>query len=89
MALHQRGYDLIKLFPAGPLGGPAALRALAAPLPEIEFCPTGGVGPDNLTDYLACTNVPCVGGSWIAPAELLAAEDWTEIEARARSAAGP
>jgi len=88
MALHERGYDLIKLFPAGPLGGPAALRALAAPLPEIEFCPTGGVGPDNLADYLACPNVACVGGSWIAPPDLLAAEDWVEIEARARRAAG-
>jgi len=86
MALHERGYDLVKLFPAGPLGGPAALRALAAPLPEIEFCPTGGVGPDNLIDYLACPNVACVGGSWIAPPELMAAEDWAEIEARARRA---
>lgn len=88
MALHERGYDLIKLFPAGPLGGPATLRALAAPLPEIAFCPTGGVGPDNLADYLSCPNVACVGGSWIAPPDLLAAEDWVEIEARARRAAG-
>ncbi len=87
MALKERGYDLIKLFPAGPLGGPAILRALAAPLPEIEFCPTGGVGPDNLADYLACPNVACVGGSWLAPSELLAAEDWAGIEARARAAA--
>jgi 2-dehydro-3-deoxyphosphogluconate aldolase/(4S)-4-hydroxy-2-oxoglutarate aldolase len=87
MALHERGYDLIKLFPAGPLGGTATLRALAAPLPDIEYCPTGGVGPDNLADYLACPNVACVGGSWIAPPELLAAEDWVEIEARARRAA--
>ena len=87
MALFERGYDLIKLFPAGPLGGPAALRALAAPLPEIEFCPTGGVNQDNLADYLACPNVACVGGSWIAPPDLLAAEDWTGIEARARAAA--
>ncbi len=86
MALHERGYDLIKLFPAGPLGGVAFLKALAAPLPEIEFCPTGGVGPDNLADYLTCPNVACVGGSWIAPTELLAAGDWAEIEARARAA---
>ncbi len=87
MALHERGYDLVKLFPAGPLGGPATLRALAAPLPEIEFCPTGGIAPDNLADYLACPNVACVGGSWIAPPDLIAAADWTEIEARARAAA--
>ncbi len=87
MALFERGYDLIKLFPAGPLGGPAILRALAAPLPEIEFCPTGGIGPDNLADYLACPNVACVGGSWLAPPGLLAAGDWAEIEARARRAA--
>ncbi len=87
MALFARGYDLIKWFPAGPLGGPAALRALAAPLPEIEFCPTGGIGPDTLADYLACPNVACIGGSWLAPPGLLAAEDWTEIEARARASA--
>ena len=87
MALFGSGYDLIKLFPAAPLGGPATLRALAGPLPEIEFCPTGGIGPDNLADYLACPNVACVGGSWFAPPELLAAGDWTEIEARARCAA--
>ena len=87
MALFERGYDLVKLFPAGPLGGIATLRALAAPLPEIAFCPTGGIGPDNLADYLACPNVACVGGSWLAPPDLLAAEDWAEIEARARDAA--
>ena len=87
MVLFARGYDLIKWFPAGPLGGPAALRALAAPLPEIAFCPTGGVDPDNLADYLACPNVACIGGSWLAPPALLAAEDWTGIEARARAAA--
>lgn len=87
MALFARGYDLVKWFPAGPLGGTATLRALAAPLPEIAFCPTGGVGPDNLADYLACPNVACVGGSWLAPAELVAAADWAEIEARARAAA--
>ncbi len=87
MALHERGYDLIKLFPAGPLGGTALLKALAAPLPEIAFCPTGGIAPDNLADYLACPNVACVGGSWLAPPDLVAAEDWAEIEARARAAA--
>jgi 2-dehydro-3-deoxyphosphogluconate aldolase/(4S)-4-hydroxy-2-oxoglutarate aldolase len=87
MALFERGYDLIKLFPAGPLGGTTLLKALAAPLPEIAFCPTGGIGPDNLADYLACPNVACVGGSWLAPPDLLAAGDWTEIEARARRAA--
>lgn len=87
MALFERGYDLVKLFPAGPLGGTALLKALAAPLPEIAFCPTGGIGPDNLADFLACPNVACVGGSWLAPPDLLAAGDWTEIEARARAAA--
>ena len=87
MALFERGYDLVKLFPAGPLGGTATLRALAAPLPEIEFCPTGGIGPDTLAHYLACPNVACIGGSWLAPPALLAVEDWAEIEARARAAA--
>ncbi len=87
MALHERGYDLVKLFPAEPLGGTAFLKALAAPLPEIEFCPTGGIAPDNLADYLACPNVACVGGSWIAPTALLAEGNWAEIEARAGRAA--
>lgn len=87
LALFERGYDLVKLFPAGPLGGTDLLKALAAPLPEIAFCPTGGIGPDNLAAYLACPNVACIGGSWLAPPELLAAGDWAEIEARARRAA--
>ena len=87
MALFERGYDLVKLFPAGPVGGIGLLRSLAAPLPEIAFCPTGGIGPDNLADYLACPNVACVGGSWLAPPDLLAAENWAEIEARAQDAA--
>ena len=87
MALFERGYDLVKLFPAGPLGGTALLKSLAAPLPEIEFCPFGGIGPDNLADYLGCPNVACVGGSWLSPPNLVAAEDWAEIEACARAAA--
>ena len=67
MALHERGFDLIKLFPAGPLGGMAFLKALAAPLPEIEFCPTGGIGPDTPPDYLACPHSACRGRSGPPP----------------------
>jgi 2-dehydro-3-deoxyphosphogluconate aldolase/(4S)-4-hydroxy-2-oxoglutarate aldolase len=87
MGLAGRGYSLLKLFPAEALGGVATLRALAAPLPDLAFCPSGGVSQANLADYLACPNVACVGGSWIAPPELLAAADWAGIEARARAAA--
>ncbi len=87
MALAGRGYSLFKLFPAEALGGVATLRALAGPLPELAFCPSGGIGQANLSAYLACPNVACVGGSWIAPPELLEAGDWAEIEARARAAA--
>jgi len=64
----EAGVDLVKLFPAGQLGGPAGLRALAAPFPEVRFVPTGGVGPGNLADYLGLGPVAAVGGSWmVAP----------------------
>jgi len=87
MRLLERGYTMQKFFPAEIAGGAAALRALASPLPQIGFCPTGGIGPANAADYLALPNVVCVGGSWVAPAELIAAGDWDGIEALARTAA--
>ena len=88
MRLLARGYDMLKFFPAEASGGAAALKALAGPLPQISFCPTGGVSPGNAGAYLALSTVPCVGGSWIAPADLVAAGDWGAIEAKAREAAG-
>jgi 2-dehydro-3-deoxyphosphogluconate aldolase / (4S)-4-hydroxy-2-oxoglutarate aldolase len=87
MRLLERGYTTQKFFPAEVAGGVAALRALAAPLPQIGFCPTGGIGPANAADYLALPNVTCIGGSWVAPAELMARGDWDGITALARTAA--
>lgn len=88
MRLLARGYDMLKFFPAEASGGAAALKALGGPLPQVSFCPTGGVSPGNAGEYLKLSTVPCVGGSWIAPADLVAAGDWGAIEAKAREAAG-
>ncbi len=88
MTLCERGYEILKFFPAGPAGGVAYLKSLAAPLPGIRFCPTGGVSLQNAPDYLTLGNVICVGGSWVAPQEAIAAGDWQRIEQLARQAAG-
>lgn len=87
MALLERGYDFMKFFPAEASGGAPALKALAGPLPQIGFCPTGGVSLANAPSYLSLSNVLCAGGSWVAPADLVAARDWAGIEALAREAA--
>lgn len=86
MALLARGYDMLKFFPAESVGGAAALKALGAPLPQISFCPTGGVSVANAPEYLALPTVPCVGGSWVAPKALVAAGDWAAIRALAAAA---
>ena len=86
MVLLERGYTVQKFFPAESAGGAAALKALGAPIPQVRFCPTGGVGPKNVGDYLALRNVLCVGGSWVAPPAAVAAQDWAAIEALARAA---
>jgi 2-dehydro-3-deoxyphosphogluconate aldolase / (4S)-4-hydroxy-2-oxoglutarate aldolase len=86
MAALARGFDVVKFFPAGPAGGIAALRALAGPFPQVRFCPTGGVGADNFTDWLALPNVVSVGGSWLAPSSEIRAGDWAAITARAHAA---
>jgi len=91
MALLARGYDMLKFFPAEAAGGVRTLKALGGPLPQVSFCPTGGVSAGNAPDYLALSNVPCVGGSWVAPSGLVDAGDWTAIRglaARARRLAG-
>jgi 2-dehydro-3-deoxyphosphogluconate aldolase/(4S)-4-hydroxy-2-oxoglutarate aldolase len=88
MAAFEAGHDLLKLFPAEAVGGVGLLRALAAPLPQIRFCPTGGITADLATAYLALANVICVGGSWLTPPALVAAGDWSAIERLARKAAG-
>ena len=87
LALFERGHRLQKFFPAEPAGGVDYLRALGGPLPAIQFCPTGGVSPTNAAAYLALPNVICVGGSWLAPPNLVRAADWTAITALARKAA--
>ena len=87
MALMDRGYTMQKFFPAEAVGGAASLKALAAPLPQIRFCPTGGITASNAPDYLALPNVACVGGSWVAPKRALADQDWAEITRLARAAA--
>lgn len=79
LALLERGYSLQKLFPASVSGGVPYLKALGAPLPEVSFMPTGGIGPNNAPDYLALANVACIGGSWIAPQAALANRDFAAI----------
>ena len=86
MALLERGYRVQKFFPAEASGGAAALKAIGAPIPQIRFCPTGGVSLANAPDYLALANTICVGGSWVAPKGLVQAADWAGIEALAREA---
>ena len=82
----DHGFSELKFFPAGPAGGPPYLAAVAGPLPEVRFCPTGGVTAENMSDYLALPNVPSVGGSWLTPARLLAAQDWAGIQELAEDA---
>lgn len=87
MKLLQLGITAMKFFPAEAAGGIPMLKSFAGPLPQVSFCPTGGVNPKNAPDYLALKNVACVGGSWMAPAELVDAGDWDEIRRRAAEAA--
>ncbi|NOX72665.1 MAG: bifunctional 4-hydroxy-2-oxoglutarate aldolase/2-dehydro-3-deoxy-phosphogluconate aldolase [Alphaproteobacteria bacterium] len=86
MRLLARGYDMLKFFPAEASGGAPALKAIGAPLPQITFCPTGGVKSENAESYLSLPNVLCAGGSWVAPSALVKAENWNEIEALAKAA---
>ncbi|MER6752469.1 bifunctional 4-hydroxy-2-oxoglutarate aldolase/2-dehydro-3-deoxy-phosphogluconate aldolase [Streptomyces fungicidicus] len=88
VALLERGVREMKFFPAQAAGGTAYLKSLAGPLPQARFCPTGGIGPDSAPDYLALPNVGCVGGSWMLPADAVAAGDWDRVERLAREAAG-
>ncbi|MEU9559978.1 bifunctional 4-hydroxy-2-oxoglutarate aldolase/2-dehydro-3-deoxy-phosphogluconate aldolase [Streptomyces fumanus] len=88
VALLERGVREMKFFPAEAAGGTAYLKALAAPLPQARFCPTGGIGADSAPEYLALPNVGCVGGTWMLPKDALAGRDWARVEALARAAAG-
>jgi 2-dehydro-3-deoxyphosphogluconate aldolase/(4S)-4-hydroxy-2-oxoglutarate aldolase len=87
MRLLERGYTVQKFFPAEAAGGASALKSIGAPIPQVRFCPTGGVNLKNARDYLGLANTLCVGGSWVAPNDLVSAGDWDAIEALAREAA--
>jgi 2-dehydro-3-deoxyphosphogluconate aldolase/(4S)-4-hydroxy-2-oxoglutarate aldolase len=87
MVLAEQGFGLMKFFPADVAGGLAWLKAVAAPLAGLRFCPTGGIGADTAQTYLSLANVACVGGSWVAPRDAVAAGDWTRIERLAAAAA--
>jgi 2-dehydro-3-deoxyphosphogluconate aldolase / (4S)-4-hydroxy-2-oxoglutarate aldolase len=79
MRMLERGYEVCKFFPAEANGGAAALKSFAGPLPQVSFCPTGGVTAKNASDYLKLPNVLCVGGSWVAEASLLREGRWDEV----------
>jgi len=87
MRLLEKGITAMKFFPAEAAGGIPMLKSFGGPLPQVTFCPTGGVNPKNAPEYLALSNVACVGGSWMAPADLVDAGDWAEITRRAKEAA--
>jgi len=86
MALRELGFRALKLFPAEAVGGARLLSSLAAPLPDLRFCPTGGIDLAKAPDYLKLPNVPCVGGSWMLPKAAIAAGDYFAVEALAREA---
>lgn len=86
LRLREHGQRAAKFFPAEASGGTAYLRAVAGPVPDMHFCPTGGIGPDNAAEYLALPTVGCVGGSWLTPPAAVRSGDWAEIERLAAQA---
>lgn len=88
MALRDKGYRTLKFFPAEQAGGAAYLKSLSSPLAGMQFCPTGGISMKNAKDYLTLPNVVCIGGSWVAPVDMVASGDWAGITALAAEAAG-
>ena len=82
----ELGYTEFKFYPAGVAGGVPMLKTIGGPFPQITFCPTGGISPDNYNEYLALRNVACVGSSWICPSELIEQEDWDGITVLAQQA---
>lgn len=88
MKANDAGYDHLKFFPAEAAGGVKALKSIAGPFPSTVFCPTGGIGPNNYKEYLALPNVQCVGGSWLAPVDVIEEKKWhiiSELAAKAIS----
>ncbi|GLZ34235.1 2-dehydro-3-deoxy-phosphogluconate aldolase [Lentzea sp. NBRC 105346] len=87
MRLAERGLTALKFFPAEAAGGVDYLKSIGGPIPHVRFCPTGGITPETAPNYLKLPNVGCVGGSWLAPKDALAAGDWARIETLAKAAA--
>ena len=79
MRAHEHGFKALKLFPAQQAGGIGMLKAMHGPLPEMKFCPTGGIGAENFIDFLKLPNVACVGGSWVCPSSAVQGQDWDQI----------
>lgn len=86
MAAREAGFRQLKLFPAVPAGGVGMLNAIAGPLPDVTFCPTGGISQETAPQFLACKNVACVGGSWLTPKDAMNAGDWERITSLAHAA---
>ena len=86
MKANDAGYDHLKFFPAEAAGGVKALKSIGGPFPNIAFCPTGGIGPDNYKEYLALPNVRCVGGSWVAPTDAIENKQWHILTELAKKA---
>ncbi len=87
MSLMEHGFDVVKFFPAAAAGGLDLVRSLISPLPQLRICPTGGISATTAANWLALSNIPCVGGSWIAPAQLIDSGDWQSIRRNAEIAA--
>jgi 2-dehydro-3-deoxyphosphogluconate aldolase/(4S)-4-hydroxy-2-oxoglutarate aldolase len=87
LSAREAGYRQLKLFPAVPAGGVGMLNAIAGPIPDVMFCPTGGISIETAPQFLACKNVACVGGSWLTPKDAIEAGDWARITELAKAAA--
>lgn len=86
MALLEKGFTVQKFFPAEQAGGAAYLKSIGSPIPQVKFCPTGGISLKLAPDYLGLKNILCVGGSWVAPKEAMARGDWAAITTLAAEA---
>ena len=82
----EYGLDHFKFFPAEAAGGIPMLKAIAGPIPQVTFCPTGGISPENYNAYLKLSNVACVGGSWLAPADVVKSKNWAKVTELAKEA---
>ncbi|UKA62029.1 bifunctional 4-hydroxy-2-oxoglutarate aldolase/2-dehydro-3-deoxy-phosphogluconate aldolase [Arthrobacter sp. FW306-04-A] len=87
MAVLERGLHAMKFFPAGPAGGPGYVAAIGAPVPQVQFCPTGGISLASAPEYLKLPNVSCVGGSWLTPGHAIENGNWQLITELAQQAA--